>query len=117
MIIKSIDDIIDSGKYKGKKVKDVLRSSKRNIFKLLKEGFIISNEILEKYGIKKEVRDVKVTCDTIFDKSNVNGDNKLSIDKESPVLIFEDSLDEEFKINENFQLIGTMIYEENIEQE
>lgn len=116
MYIDSLDYIIDSGKFKGKKVKDVLRSSKRNIFKLLKEGFTISNEILEKYGIKKEIRDVKITCDSIFDKTDETKDDKLSVDNGIPDLIFENET-EDIKINENFQLIGMMVYEENIDEE
>lgn len=119
MQINSLDDIIDSGKYKGKKVKDVLRSSKRNIFKLLKDGFVISDEILAKYGIKKEIRDVKVSCDTIFDKNEIK---KTEVNK---VLSEKDVIDDNFFVNddetinidENFHLMGTLIYEADIEKE
>lgn len=117
MKIDSLDIVIDSGKYKGKKVKDVLRSSKRNIFKLLKEGFTFSNEILEKYGIKKEVRDVKVTCDTIFEKVKSDNNEKEPVDKNLPDLFFENETDDNIKIDENFKLMGMMVYEENIEDE
>ena len=56
----NINSVITSGNYKGKTVKDVLENGKKEIFNLIKQGFLFDDEVLSLAGIKKNVRDVTV---------------------------------------------------------
>lgn len=55
----TINSIIDKGRYKGKKISDLI-ADKKAIFSLIKEGISFDDEVLTLSGIKKNVRDVKV---------------------------------------------------------
>lgn len=54
----NLDSIIEDGQYKGKKVFDLI-SDKKKIFNLISKGYILSDDVLQKTGIKKNIRDVK----------------------------------------------------------
>lgn len=55
----NIDSIIDDGIYKGKKLSSIA-NDKKKIFRLISEGYVLPDDVLEKTGIKKKIRDVKV---------------------------------------------------------
>ena len=54
----NLDSIIEDGQYKGKKVFDLI-SDKKKIFNLISKGYILSDDVLQKTGIKKNIRDFK----------------------------------------------------------
>lgn len=55
----SLTDTLDSDKYKGKTIEQILDTDKRRMFKLLKLGYDFDDEVLEKYRFKRTIRDVK----------------------------------------------------------
>lgn len=75
-----IGSIIDKGEFKGKKVCDILSENKKDIFKLIKEGVIFSDEVLEKAGIKKNIHSVS-TKNSIVEHDNSELLIKLEVDK------------------------------------
>lgn len=52
-----LTDIIEEGKYKDKKISELI-GNKKSIFELLKEGYILDDEVLIQSHIKKNVRDM-----------------------------------------------------------
>ena len=56
-----LDSTITEGEFKDKTVKEVLECGKKNIFSLIKTGLLFDDEVLSLAGIKKNIRDVKVT--------------------------------------------------------
>ena len=114
MIINNLDHVFEDGKYKGKKVKDVIKKNKKNIFKLIKDGYVISDEILNQFNIKKEVKNVKIIHDTVFDKSSYLGvsKNDTTITENDDI---EDTLDSDSDDKE-FVLMGTLIDEIDIDK-
>lgn len=60
-MILNINSVIQNGKHKGKTIKDILDSNKKIIFELIKNGLLFDDEVLSIAGIKKNIRDVKVT--------------------------------------------------------
>lgn len=74
-----INSTIDKGEYKGKKVSKILSEDKKCIFKLIKEGFNFSDEVLEQAGIKKKIHSVATVCSIVeHDKSELT--KKLEVD-------------------------------------
>lgn len=74
-----INSTIDKGEYKGKKVSKILSENKKCIFKLIKEGFNFSDEVLEQAGIKKKIHSVATVCSIVeHDKSELT--KKLEVD-------------------------------------
>lgn len=59
-----LNTVIEDGKYKGKKISELV-SNKKIIFEMLKDGYIFDEEVLIKAGIKKTVRDVKTTNEVV----------------------------------------------------
>ena len=59
-----LDNIIEDGKYKGKKVSE-LALNKKVIFELLKNGYNFDDEVLLQAGIKKTVRDIKTRTEVV----------------------------------------------------
>jgi hypothetical protein len=59
-----INSIIDDGKFKGKKVSEVIKDKKK-VFSLIKDGFQLSDDVLAKAGIKKNIYNVKVTTQIV----------------------------------------------------
>lgn len=55
----NLDSVIEEGQYKGNKVSDLI-TDKKKIFNLISRGYILSDEILRKAGIKKTIRDVHI---------------------------------------------------------
>lgn len=74
-----INSTIDKGEYKGKKVSKILSEDKKCIFKLIKDGFNFSDEVLEQAGIKKKVHSVSTIC-SIVDHDKTELTKKLEID-------------------------------------
>ena len=60
-MVLNINSVIAKGEHKGKTVNDVLSIGKKEIFSLIKEGFSFDDNVLLMAGIKKNVRDVKVS--------------------------------------------------------
>lgn len=54
----TINSVIENGKYKGYKVKDIIKD-KSKAFTIIKEGINLDDEALALAGIKKRVSDVK----------------------------------------------------------
>lgn len=74
-----INSTIDKGEYKGKKVSKILSEDKKCIFKLIKDGFNFSDEVLEQAGIKKKIHSVATVCSIVeHDKSELT--KKLEVD-------------------------------------
>lgn len=94
-----IHSIIDKGEFKGKKVHKVLSEDKKNIFKMLKEGILFSDSVLEQAGIKKNVHSVTAVC-SVVQHDNSELLKKLEIDKVDPSKIFED-IDIKIKVDNN----------------
>lgn len=62
MATLNIYSILDTGKYRGKKVGEMVdNKDKAELFKLIKKGYSFNDEVLSLIGIKKNVRDVKVS--------------------------------------------------------
>lgn len=80
MGIINLNDEIELSKNKKTKVIDIV-NNKQQIFKLLRKGFWFSDEVLERAGIKKTIRDVKIKVEYVDDKEVDN--KKYSKDKES----------------------------------
>ena len=59
-----LDNIIEDGRYKGKKVSE-LASNKKVIFELLKNGYNFDDEVLLQAGIKKTVRDIRTRTEVV----------------------------------------------------
>lgn len=57
----NINSEVTIGKYKGKIVKDVLKNDKKEIFNLLKQGVLFDDNVLSLAGIRKNIRNVKIT--------------------------------------------------------
>lgn len=57
----TLNDTIKIGKNKKILISDIV-SIKGEIFKYIKKGFWFDDEVLEKAGIKRNVRDVKTEC-------------------------------------------------------
>lgn len=57
----NINSEVYIGKYKGKIVKDILKNDKKEIFNLLKQGISFDDNVLSLAGIKKNIRNVKIT--------------------------------------------------------
>lgn len=74
-----INSTIDKGEYKGKKVSKILSEDKKCIFKLIKDGFNFSDEVLEQAGIKKKIHSVSTIC-SIVDHDKTELTKKLEID-------------------------------------
>ena len=53
--------VLTDGKDKGRKIADIISSDKKRIFALLREGKQFDDEVLTAAGIRKTVRDEKVT--------------------------------------------------------
>ena len=56
--------VVEEGKYKGKKISDLV-SNKKTIFELLRNGYNFNDEVLLKAGIKKTIRDIKTTTEVV----------------------------------------------------
>lgn len=109
-----INSTIDKGEYKGKKVSKILSDDKKCIFKLIKDGFDFSDEVLEQAGIKKSIYSVSTICSIVeHDKSELA--KKLEVDtidattlineliiKDNPKLSVDDS-DNEEPIDDDFE--------------
>lgn len=59
-----LDNIIEDGKYNGKKVSE-LALNKKVIFELLKNGYNFDDEVLLQAGIKKTVRDIRTRTEVV----------------------------------------------------
>lgn len=59
-----LHNIIEDGKYKGKKVSE-LALNKKVIFELLKNGYNFDDEVLLQAGIKKTVRDIRTRTEVV----------------------------------------------------
>lgn len=57
----SLESVIDNSLFKNKKVVDIINNNKKDIFKLIKEGYSFDDEVLTLAGIKKCVKEVKTT--------------------------------------------------------
>ena len=57
----NINSEMTVGKYKGKTVKYILENDKKEIFNLLKQGVSFNDDVLSLAGIKKNIRNVKIT--------------------------------------------------------
>ena len=57
----TLNSVLTEGKDKGRKVSDIIATDKKRIFALLREGKQFDDEVLAAAGIKKTVRDTKVT--------------------------------------------------------
>ncbi|MCD8206827.1 MAG: hypothetical protein LUD72_02710 [Bacteroidales bacterium] len=55
----TLDDSVSSGRGRGQKVVDIV-DDKQKMFKLIRDGKWFDDEVLERAGITKTVRDVKV---------------------------------------------------------
>lgn len=78
-MILEIESIINKGEFKGKKVSKILSDDKQNIFKMIKEGILFSDDVLEKAGIKKKIHSVSTVCSVVeHDKSELT--KKLEVD-------------------------------------
>lgn len=64
-----LDNIIEDGKYKGKKVSE-LALNKKVIFELLKNGYNFDDEVLLQAGIKKTVRDIRTRTEVVEHKKD-----------------------------------------------
>lgn len=109
-----INSTIDKEEYKGKKVSKILSDDKKCIFKLIKDGFDFSDEVLEQAGIKKSIHSVSTICSIVeHDKSELA--KKLEVDtidattlineliiKDNPKLSVDDS-DNEEPIDDDFE--------------
>ena len=60
MTVLNADSIIEGGSFDGKSVSEILSNNRKDIFKLLKEGYYFTDEVLQTAGIKKKVDDSKV---------------------------------------------------------
>ena len=60
-MILTEDSKIDKGIYKDKKVSFILETDKKYILSLIKEGYMFDNNVLSKAGIKKTIREEKIT--------------------------------------------------------
>ena len=116
-----INSIIDKSEYKGKKVSKILSNDKKCIFRLIKEGFNFSDEVLEQAGIKKSIHSVSTIC-SIVEHDNSELTKKLEIDtidattlineliiKDNPKLLtidsdndesVDDDFDDDFELSE-----------------
>jgi len=59
-----LDNIIEDGKYKGKKVSELILN-KKVIFELLKNGYNFDDEVLLQAGIKKIVRNIRTRTEVV----------------------------------------------------
>lgn len=84
-----IGSIIDKGEFKGKKVCDILSENKKDIFKLIKEGVVFSNEVLEKAGIKKNIHSISTKC-SVVEHDNSELAIKLAIDTIDTTTLIEE---------------------------
>jgi hypothetical protein len=57
----NINSEVTIGKYKGKIIKDILKNDKKEIFNLLKQGVSFDDNVLSLAGIRKNIRNVKIT--------------------------------------------------------
>lgn len=78
--VLNINSEITTGKHKGKVVKDIISENKKEIFSLIKDGMLFDDEVLSMAGIKKNIRNVKVT--QVFTKHEKD-DKVYEKDKES----------------------------------
>lgn len=98
-----INSTIDKGEYKGKKVSKILSDDKKCIFKLIKDGFDFSDEVLEQAGIKKSIHSVSTICSIVeHDKSELAKKLEVDIIKDNPKLSVDDS-DNEEPIDDDFE--------------
>lgn len=79
--ILNINSIIEKGKWKGKKVEEIISINKKTIFSLIKEGYLFSDEVLSKAGIKKRVKDVKI--ETVIIPERIKDNTHLEKDAAS----------------------------------
>ena len=59
-----INSVISDGKFKGRNMSEISKD-KKNIFILIKEGYQISDDILSKIGIRKNIHDIKFTTQIV----------------------------------------------------
>lgn len=55
------ESIVEIGKYKGKKISELMKDKKK-IFSLIKEGFNLDDSVLVESGIKKVIHSVSGSC-------------------------------------------------------
>lgn len=60
-----LNSTIESGEFKNKKIIDIIKNNKKDIFKLIKEGYSFNDEVLSTAGIKKTVKDVKTSIQVV----------------------------------------------------
>ena len=83
------------------------------VLSMIKNGFSFDDEVLALAGLKKQVRDVHVGCDSVCDKAvvyNIKKDKKDA--PSSSALFIDDEEDEEYSSNdEEVILMGSLIDE------
>lgn len=101
------------GKYKGKTIGEVALVDKKFVLSMIKNGFSFDDEVLALAGLKKQVRDVHVGCDSVCDKAVVYNTKKDKKDAPSSSALFiDDEEDEEYSSNdEEVILMGSLIDE------
>lgn len=82
----NIDSVICSGKYKGHQISELI-TDKKAIFELLKEGHVLSDEVLSEAKIKRVVRNVKTISEVVYHSKD---DRIMDKDTESLSKIIKD---------------------------
>lgn len=95
---------VPCGKYKAEKVGDNLANDKKEIFALLKNGYIFSDEVLNKVGIVKKVKVLPhspnritdhIVDKTVYEKDTMSLKNILKSIHTIETSITTDSVDDE----------------------
>lgn len=82
----NIDSVICSGKYKGRRMSDLV-SDKNAVFDLIREGQSLSDEVLSMAKIKRAVRNVRTFSEVV---SHSKDDRIMDKDTESLSKIIKD---------------------------
>lgn len=108
------NSIIDSGKFKGMKLSDVISGGKKNVFELIKEGYVLDDSILNSLSIKKTIRSVSGNC-IVTEHDNSELKIKMKTDNIDLNTIINDMnyINSMFNSTEDFELDDTFIDEEN----
>ena len=102
-MVLNINSKIEGGKYDGKTINSILKSNKKEIFNLIKEGYIFDDEVLALAGIVKKI------------KSNTF--KQIVVDHDSDNKIYEKDTMSVAKIINDISTIDKMNYKEFDESE
>lgn len=101
------------GKYKGKTIGEIASIDKKFVLSMIKNGFSFDDEVLALAGLKKQVRNVHVGCDSVCDKAVAYNIKKDKKDAPSSSALFMDDRDEDEYSSEDEEVIlmGSLIDE------